>query len=471
MARVQHDVMHVGKEATVSNGQRKNGFLELRFNEDKTQVFANIYPPSLGGEAVSTGEVVERLKALGVSYGIREQVILDAIHQCGHSNRPVLNIAAAVGTPAKDGQDARIRYNLPQELLALPVPKRSDGSGVLDWFALEPAKLVAADTELATIIPAQPGIVGKTLTWPIQNIPPKSGKPAQLAAGSNVRASDDGLRLYAALDGYVCLQGDTLVVYALQQIAENLGGGVHDYPAAAIFLGGLVQAEILTHGFLAVRGPIKNCRLRAHGDVYVHRVENTTLVATGNVYVTHSLRDCEVTTPQKVIVLGTGQIVGGKTQAMAGIEVAEAGASDFTATDLIVGADRFSPVRAAEIEEELAGCEANIARISQALKPFATLTVQTTLAEDKRQLLNRLHSQKRAIELRMKEFHSEKRLLSMTAKGRQDATIIVRQTAHPGVWIGVGAASMQVEAPLTATRFDLSAGGKSVVCHALQQAA
>lgn len=455
----------------MGNGQRKNGFLELKFNEDKTQVFANIYPPSVGGEAVSTGEVIERLKALGVTYGIREQVILDAIHQCDKTNRPVLNHPVATGTLAQDGQDARIRYHLPLELLTLPVPKRNDGSGVADWFELEPAKLVTADTELATIIPAQPGVVGKTLTWPIQTIAPKTGKPATLAAGANVRASEDGLRLYAAQDGYVCLQGDLLVVHALNRVTGNLGGGTHEYPVAGVFLGALVQTKIVTQGFLAVRGSVKECHLRAHGDVYVHRVENSTIVATGNIYVSHSLRDCEVTTPQKVIALENAHIVGGSTRATAGIEVVEVGASDFTATNLFVGTDYFSPMRSVEIEEELAGCEANIARISQALKPFATLSVQTNLTDDKRQLLDRLHTQKRAIDLRMKELLGEKRLLSMSAKGRQDAAITVRQTAHPGVWINIGTAAMQIEAPLTETRFELSAGGKSVVWRELRQAA
>src|SRR5262249_28346260 len=162
-----------------------------------------------------------------------------------------------------DGADGKATYSLPLAVLQKPLPKSADGSGLPDWFALDPAKVVTAGQELASTIPPQPGTPGKSLTWPVQTIVPNSGKPAALIPGQNIRLSDDRLRLYAANDGYVCLQGDTLNVYALRQFAGNVIGESHQISTGAIFMGSLRESQIHTGDFLAIRGVALACQIRA----------------------------------------------------------------------------------------------------------------------------------------------------------------------------------------------------------------
>ncbi|HZP82095.1 MAG TPA: FapA family protein [Chthonomonadaceae bacterium] len=450
---------------------RRDGRLELKFNEDRTQALATIFPPAGGGDSVTAAEILEHLKTMGVTYGIREKAILDAIYYAEDTGMPAANVVVAQGAVPQDGQDARINYTLPLDLLTQPLPKRKDGSGLPDWFALDPAKMVKAEQELAAIVPAQPGVPGKTLTWPIQPVPPKAGKPAGLSAGQNVRASEDGLHLYAAHEGYVCLQGEQLVVYALHILSDNLAGGAHSFPVGLVCMANVQQAQVRAHGILAIKGAALNSRLHVQGDLFVRYAENCTLIASGNVYVTQGLKHCEVITRKRLIGLEAAQIVGGTVSATEGVCAVSLGASDFTATEVHVGEDRHSPLRNQEIQEELAQCDANIARISQALKPFVTVAAHETLPDDKRQLLQKLQAQQRIQEARIKELHNERRSLSILSKERVAAAVEVARTVHPGVWIGIGSAAFQVETPMEGVRFVEMAGGKAVQTEPLRQAA
>jgi uncharacterized protein (DUF342 family) len=452
----------------VTHGQRKNGFLELKFNDDRTQALATIYPPSPDGEPVQAIEVIDRLKNMGVTYGIREAEILEAIHQVSNT-RATLIVVAAQGTLPEQGQDAKIRYRLPLETLSRPLPKNEHGFP--DWFALEPAKMVRADDDLAVIVPPNGGAPGKTLTWPPKDIPPKAGKPAALVAGPHVRIAEDSLRMSADADGYVVLQHEKLTVYALRQIQDPVMGGTHLFAAGAVFTGTVKSAQITAGEFLAIKGATQGCRIRCHGDVYLTSAEQCAIVAAGDVYVSVGLRDCEITTPRRVIMVADAGIVGGKVCALEGIEAVILGAEDFTATELTAGVDRYSRIRIAELEEELAGCEANIMRIRQALKPFATLAAHTALPEDKRQLLQKLQTQKRTQEARITALQLERHEMLLGIKGRRPGTITVLKTAYPGVWISINNAAMQVESPLEQVQFVEGAGGRSVELRPLQEAA
>jgi uncharacterized protein (DUF342 family) len=454
-------------ETVAMQEQRRNGSLELKFNEDRTQVVGTIYPAAGGGNTVQAIEVTERVKAIGVTYGIREQAIMEAVHHV-QSSRTMVQFVAAQGTLPQDGKDAIIHYRLPIELLSKPIPKTAQGWP--DWFSLDPKKLVKADEELAVIVPANGGSPGKTLTWPLKDVPPKPGKPAALCAGPNVRSSDDGLRLFVQTDGYVVLHNEKLTVHAVRLMETPVAGGSFSFPAGGIFLNDVKQAQITAGEFVAIKGAARNCRIRSHGDVFVTYAENCTIIATGHVYVSKGLWQCDVNTPQRVITATEAGIVGGAISAQEGIEAGVLGAPDFTPTQVLTGMDRYSAVRTVELEEEIAACEANIDRISQALKPFVTLSVHTTLPEDKRMLLQKLQAQKRSQEARINEIHSERRQMSLGAKNRRPGPIKAR-TVYPGVWVGICNAALQVEAPLNQVQFVEGSGGKSVEAKPLLQAA
>lgn len=455
----------------MAEGIRKNGILEVRFSEDRTQALATIYPPRGDGDQISAADVVERLKAMGINYGIREHGILEAVHYAEETNMPAVNFVVAQGAVPENGKDAKVTYTLPMEEITKPLPKRADNPALPDWFALSATKLVKAGAELASIIPPQPGTPGKTLTWPIQSIPPKAGKPAGLTAGAGVRFSEDGMHLCADQDGYVCLNGEQMVVHALRQIEENTTGGQHVFPAGAVFAGNLQKAEVTAGAFIAVKGVAMGCRLRAHGDVFLRYAENCSIIASGTVYVAEGLKNCEVNTRQKLVAFESAQISGGVVAATEGVSATSLGTPNFTITEVEVAVDRYSDYRNQEITQELSACEANITRITQALKPFSSMAVHEGLTDDKRQLLQRLQHQKQSQEVRIKDLYNERRSLTMAAKQKVTAAIVVTGTTHPGVMIRIRDAAMQVETPMEAVRFVEGAGSRSVQLESLEKAA
>ena len=449
----------------------RNGSLELKFNEERTQAFLTIHPAMGDGEAVTLEDVMERLKKLGVSYGIREAAIQEAIRFAQDTATSSIDRVAAQGALPQDGKDAKVAYTLPLEVLNKPLPKRSDAKNLIDWFALDPAKMVVADQELAAIVPPQSGIPGKTLTWPVQVVPCRQGKPAAVSPGQNVRSVEGGLRLLADHDGYVCLHGEILTVHALQQIAENVTGGAKTYPAGAVFHANVQDTQVVGGSFVAVNGRVVGCRIRAQGDVYLRSAENSEIITSGDVYFTEYVKNCLINTRKQAIAIQGAQIVGGSVWATEGIQASSVGASDFTETELQVGVDRLSEVRMHEIQEELAACDANIKRISQALKPFVTVAAHANLSDDKRHLLQKLQAQQRSQEVRIRELHNERRSLAIAMKEKVSSAVVVQRSVYPGVWIGVGAAATQIETQMDGVRFVEGQGGKSVQSEPLQKAA
>ncbi len=450
---------------------RKNGYIDIKFNEDRTQVIVNIYPPAADGEPVVASEILDRLKSMGVTYGIREQVIRDAIHAATDSNQVVTGIIVAQGAIPKDGEDAKIKYSISHELLSKPLPKRADASGHPDWFALDPAKMVKSEDELANIIPPQPGTAGKTLTWPIQAITPKPGKPSGLIAGHNVRMSDDGLHIYAAQDGYACLHGEQIVVHALRVFPGNISGQTLNSPTGLVVRGSIENCEVKLGGFLAIKNSANGCRMRCMGDIYLNDAEECDIACDGNVIVYGKLTNCTVNTSRKLLGYGSSVLVGGKVTATEGVEIGVLGTENFTSTEIITGINCMIDLKTGEIQEELATCETNITRISMALKPFTSSASQESVNDDKRQLVTKLQGQKRTQEARIKELHNEKRGLAIAAKEHIISEVIVSKMVYPGVMITIRNAATQIESTMNAVKFSESPGGKSIDMEIFQKAA
>src|ERR1051326_5845772 len=176
----------------MANGINRNGSMELKFNEDRTQALLTVHPALGDGDAVTLEEVLTRLKKMGVSYGIREAAIVEALRFTQEKAIDCVDRVVAQGALPVDGKDAKVSFLMPMDTLSKPLPKRSDASHLIDWFSLDPEKMVKADQELAAIVPAQSGTPGKTLTWPVQSVACRPGKPAAVSIGQGVRAVEGG---------------------------------------------------------------------------------------------------------------------------------------------------------------------------------------------------------------------------------------------------------------------------------------
>jgi uncharacterized protein (DUF342 family) len=437
-----------------------NGTFELKFNDERTLALATIYPSRDGGEPVNVLEVRHRLRALGVSYGIRDLAIREAIHTAEDTHMAATNVVVAQGTVPVDGADASVHYHLPVLPLGIPPPAVIEGTCIPDWLSVRSDKIVRAGQEIAYIVPATPGTPGRTLTWPVHTIPPKPGMPASACAGKNV-ALVESTRLMAETDGYACLHEDTLTVIPMT-IQEGDAGNDITSSGGIVVRANAVLARLRSGGFIAVGGAAVACRLRADDDVIITYAENCEIVTAGSLYVHKGLKNCRVVARKKLIMAPGASLVGGSSEAGEGIETRSIGSEQAAETEVRCGRDFFSDLRILEIQEELTACEANIKRISQTLRRFSGHTSMAVLSDDRRALLHKLQVQNRNLDLRMSELHTERRAISFIRNEKCTGVVEAAGTVWPGVLIEIGGVTTRIEEPVSSVRFQQSASGKSL---------
>src|SRR5689334_10490489 len=124
----------------------QDGYVDLEFNADRTQVFATVYPPKGTGSSVTAKDILDRLRAMGVVYGVRESEVLKAARYADDSSTPATKVLVAQGVLPQDGSDAQILWKVDVAKLSRPLPKREDN--LPDYFAYEPERLVTAGQPL-----------------------------------------------------------------------------------------------------------------------------------------------------------------------------------------------------------------------------------------------------------------------------------------------------------------------------------
>jgi uncharacterized protein (DUF342 family) len=422
----------------------RHGYCEVKLNHDKTQAFVMLYPPTGNGEDVLVPEVVQRLRNMGVQHGFREREVLEGIRQAREAELPV-QVVGAEGVVPKDGQDGRVRYLIPEEVITTPLPKHSAFPHLPNWFALNAARRVVADQPLASIMPAQAGTHGKTLTLPVQTIPCKSGKPIYLRAGENVRVSDDGIHLFAMCEGYAAVHGDQVTLYAVREVRESVCEGEFSFPRGVAFFQDVENAHVTARDLIGVQGTALNCTFRAHGNVLIGSAKMSRIVASGDVYVVSNVRDCEIVSGGKIVFAEGATLVGGTTQAKESLEAYDVGSEEFVETYLEIGSTRFSEIARGELEEEIGTALQNRTRIQQALRPFLSKGDVSSFSPETQALIQKLQGQLRFLEVQIKEAQTAQRDLAGSGREFIYGEASVRGCLYPGVWVKSGKARMQIE--------------------------
>lgn len=301
-----------------------------------------------------------------------------------------------------------------------PLPRRPDG--LPDYLAYDPVNLVQAGELLATL-PPEAGTVA-------------AQRSGGLVAGSGVRLSADRQRYVANVDGFAEIVGNEISVAPFECIPGDLPPGDHEFKAGCIIFGNVRAANIKSSGPLAVRGSVAGGAIRSTSVVHVSRTARAKILAAGNVYVFGTLLHCDVNTRKKLIALDGAPLVGGMLIAAEGISAVDLGAATGETTRVLVGQDRYSSFHLDELEEEIRACAANVSLIAQALRPL-TAAGAGPLPEAKRQLVQKLTTQRNQLENRARELHDKKRNLIMGLKMRIEAVVSVAGTAYPGVVVAI----------------------------------
>lgn len=446
----------------------KNGHLDLKFANDRTQVLATVRPPAPGGKPITVQDIIERLRGMSVLYGVREHDIQSLVHQVDSSKTPATGLVAQ-GTLTQDGIDGSLIFHIDKEKLQSPLPKNE--FGLINWFEVHSFCMVKQGDQIANIIPPQPGTPGKTLTPPITAVPPRPGKKVEMSAGDNVVISSDASILSAGCDGCATLHRTKVTVHMVDWHNNQIKGGCIDSVGSLVLMQGAEGAALQSKESIHCRCMLNGCNLRARGIVYIENAEGCSIQADGDIYVTGSMINCEAITPGRIITAPGCIISGGNYCATKGMVAHILGDENFCTTEIQTGQDRISMIRAKELEMELKECEASIARIKQSLRSCTAGSVQATRQEQFRTMVQTLQEQMHLQDERIREIHSERRKLALNSRCADPGTVKVVDRIHPGVWIRIASASLLVESPQEKMEYTLSGGGKSVLFSALKAAA
>jgi uncharacterized protein (DUF342 family) len=443
----------------MTTGQNnRNGYAEMNFNPDRTQVYATITPPTGKGRPVTAEEILDRLRDMGVMYGYREEEILKAVRMASEPGQSVFKALVAQGVLPENGTDAQILWKIPESYVS-PLPRKDDGA--LDYFAFPKDRKVNAGQVIASVIPARPGSPGKTLTAPLASIPQQPGKEIKYVAGNGVGMSEDRLQFIAQCDGIFEVHNDKLIIHPLEIVDGDLPPGDHHFAAGVIIMGSVKGGAIQSEGLVAIKGIAAGVTIRAKGDVYFTRAARCWTLATGDVHIGETLMHSDIITPGKLIGSKGSKIYGGSLSAQKGVEAWDIGMEDFTSTKLVIGQDQFSPYRVAEVDEEIRICEQNVHRISQTLRLLAGKW-NDNLPADKKAMAQKLMDQRNSLEQRIRELLSEKRTLMLGSRNFKDCQIYCQGTIYPGVWITILKATTLVEIPQSGVEFTLDSSGRSI---------
>lgn len=442
-----------------------DGSFWVFFNEDKTRAILVVAPPQGDGNPVRVDQVVHALEEMGVAYGIDRQAIHEIIARATRIADKAQGVVAE-GVPPVHGTDAKIHYRVPEEVINRPLPLLPDGS--VDYLQIDKARFVEAGQLIATIVPAQPGRPGRTLTFPPQTVPHRPGREANLRAGEHIITSEDNLHLSAECSGFAYVKGDRLSVLPAKPVESDLQGEV-EFESSLVLWGRLLTgSRIRVRGDAAISGRCEGAYLRTRGTCHLRSgATESEIAAEGNILLDGKAVDCRLTTRQQIIALHSdAEIVGGRVVAFQGVDAYNIGDSSWSPTEVIVGVDVLGEERLFEIAQEIRQCEDNIQKISEALRPFASVTMETASPE-KKEALQRLMTHRRRLELHVKDLEHEKRAITIQVNSPTKAEVVVRGTVYPGVKITIGKYSYLVETNMQAVRFFVARGEARVQVRSL----
>ena len=428
-------------------------------------------------EGVTLMDVYYVLFEAGINKGLSEETIGKFVYETDLGK----SYLVAQGLRAVEGRDAETRchFNTSRKL----TPKRLD-DGSVDHHDLTNIENVIEGQLLAERIPRSSGVTGKTVRGRIIEVTGGRDIPAP-RPGKNVRLSEDGNKLYAECPGYVYLSSDGKIYvnpeytvsgdmnYSVGNInfigKVSVTGSVQNgFKIAAgedIVVYGIVEsAELLSSkGSIIVHRGVEGhgkARIEAAGDVRVQFSNEAVIKSSSNVVVRDYIMRSDVFAGSKVIVESEGgSIVGGKTVAVEGIEVVNAGSEAYTATSLKLYNPRLKEIfsEILEVQNKIREYGENISQLENIIKVIKLLgdKIRTLSPEKKKQLAenSRLYF---ALKEELKELMDKKVSLEEEGKNKEckyEGEIKVSGVVYPNVKIAIGNASLEIDSEKKSVRF------------------
>ncbi len=360
----------------------------VKINLSRDKMEASIWVSAAeGGKEFTLETLKEELFQGQVVFGIDEELLKKIVDHKWTDGY----VKVAKGKAPIDGIDGKAIYLFDTDKSFKPIILED---GTVDFKQLNIIRNVNRGELLVEIIPPTDGVPGTDVCG--NTISAKKGKEVRIKKGKNTVESEDGLKLYAAVDGQIIVEDGKISVSEVYQIrgdVDNSTGNVQ-FNGTVIVNGNvksgfMIQAE----GNIEVNGVVEGATLISKGNIVLSRgiqgnnqallecggnlvvkyVENAKIRCRGNIqadFILHS----DVVTKGKILLNGKrGLVAGGDIRAGEEIRAKTVGSHMGTSTRLEVGIDPQERMKQDEIKTELAEIDKN----SQNLKKTIDLLKRT----------------------------------------------------------------------------------------------
>ncbi len=394
--------------------------VKVDITPDEMKAYVKITPPRHGGRHLEVDDVVHALKSYGIVIGFQENAIRDALL----NDRYMEEILAAQGQPPKHGRDAYVDYKV--SIGKEQVKYEEDSKGRVDFKQMNLIENVVVGQILAEKIPAEDGVMGRTLLNRI--VEARDGKDIELKQGRGTILSEDRTRLIAEINGQVVFANGKLSVEPVHRVSGDVGpktGNIMFLGSVIITGNVLDNYEVKAAGNVEVSGAVQMARIEAEGDIIIKQgilgrdaahiestggslhtkfIQSAEVFVAGDVVVQEGILHSRVEAGQRIICNGRrAQIVGGQIRATKEVRAKMIGAAAGAKTEVTVGTD---PRILAQFEE------------LQKMK----LEEETALSKDKKEIAT-LEARKRADPEAFSEEHEETLQKKLAHAKKQDAKI------------------------------------------------
>ncbi|SDM44037.1 hypothetical protein SAMN05660860_02522 [Geoalkalibacter ferrihydriticus] len=372
--------------------------LRLELLKNAHECRCSITPKSKEGQ-VTKEEIAELLAAHGITQGIDNGQI-QAMCRTLAKGKTANNFLLAEGVQPAPGPDGYLELFVKTSSDLPDYAEAEDGT--IDFRTLNFFSNVTPDQEIGILRPPELGEEGYTVRGDV--LPAVPGKPLKLNVGAGARAEGD--KVLADMEGRVLFDGKTVSV-----TEEYLVQGDVDLAVGNIDFRGFVQVrgdvlddfDIHAVKGIQINGNVGMCHISCGGDIALGGMAGQgrgTLTCGGNLVVTY-LNDVTVECEGDILVkneirnsrvycsgtltIANGNIFGGETYALGGIEAKNVGAVSGIKTRLYGGIDYVQIKLARELDEvqmEFIELNDELAILSQQLKLNRSLG-----PEDKKKVL------------------------------------------------------------------------------------
>lgn len=339
---------------------------ELKLSNDYYEAYLTIHNFGEKDFKVTPEEIIDFLKSKNVVFGIDLDVI-DTICQ-----NPLLanGRLIAKGISHCNGENGYITFNFDNENEKKPTML---ANGNVDFKNLNIVHIAKKGDLLAEKTDPTEGVTGTTVTG--KSIRQKPGKAVNFKMGKNVYVSEDGSKLYAAVDGTINFEDGKVSVIEVLDIRGDVGvktGNINFVGKVVVFgnittgyevqceeleVNGLIeQAKVNCSGNVTVSAGIQgndvaeiycggnfkssminNCHLKVKGDILCDTIMHSTIICDG-----------EIRAAGK-----KGLIVGGDVSARRAIRANTIGSEMGTSTSLKLGMDSTIIEEFKEINDQM----------------------------------------------------------------------------------------------------------------------